>query len=144
MTTTPEPAIRDAVLADPDWLETHLHDPAVRVVEVDVSRRAYDQWHIDGAVLWNVYADLKDAGYRLADAAAVERLFTRSGISPETTVVCYRYEPALGMWLMKLYGHRDVRILDCSRDTWRAEGFPWSTDASEPPAGGFRLGAEDS
>jgi thiosulfate/3-mercaptopyruvate sulfurtransferase len=29
----------------------------VRVVEVDVSTAAYDDWHIDGAVLWNIYAD---------------------------------------------------------------------------------------
>ena len=39
------------------------------MVEVDVSAAAYDDWHIDGAVLWNIYADLKDADYRLADAA---------------------------------------------------------------------------
>jgi thiosulfate/3-mercaptopyruvate sulfurtransferase len=37
-----------------------------------------------------------------------------------------------------------VRILDCSRDTWQARGFPRSTAASEPPAGGFHLGSEDS
>jgi thiosulfate/3-mercaptopyruvate sulfurtransferase len=39
--------------------------------------------------------------------------------------------------------HPDVRILDCSRDTWRAGGYPWSTTASVPPTGGFRLGGED-
>ncbi len=53
------------------------------------------------------------------------------------------YAPALGLWLMKLYGLRDVRILNCSRDTWRAGGYPWSSAAAEPPAGGFRLGSED-
>jgi 3-mercaptopyruvate sulfurtransferase SseA len=45
---------------------------------------------------------------------------------------------------MRLYGHPDVRILDCSRDTWRAGGCAWSTAASEPPTGGFCLGGEDS
>jgi len=50
----------------------------------------------------------------------------------------------VGLWLMKLYGHPDVRILDCSRDSWRASGYPWSTAATEPPLGGFRLGGEDS
>jgi 3-mercaptopyruvate sulfurtransferase SseA len=57
------------------------------VVEVDVSGLGYDEWHIDGAVLWNVYTDLKDADYRLADAAAVARLLARSGIRPDATVV---------------------------------------------------------
>jgi thiosulfate/3-mercaptopyruvate sulfurtransferase len=134
----------DEVLVDPEWLHAHLSDPRVRVVEVDVSPAAYNDWHIDGATLWNVYADVKDADYRLVDTAALERLFKSSGIEPDSTVVCYGYAPALGMWLMKLYGHRDVRILNCSRDTWRAGGHPWSTVASEPAPGGWRLADEDS
>ena len=127
------------VLVDAEWLRAHRSDPRVRVVEVDVSPANYRDWHIDGAVLWNVYADLKDADYHLADAAAFERLVARSGIDPDSTVVFYGYAPALALWLMKLYGHRDVRILDCSRDAWRANGYPWSTDATAPAPGGFQL-----
>src|SRR5580700_5529751 len=141
--STPRPGTGDQVLVDAAWLQAHLADPRVRVVEVDVSAAAYNDWHIDGAVLWNIYADLKDADYRLAGTAALEQLVLRSGIDPDSTVVFYGYAPALGLWLMTLYGHSDVRILDCSRDTWRAGGYPWSTAASEPPAGGFRLGGED-
>ena len=139
----PGPGLGDGVLVDPGWLADHLHDVNLRVVEVDVSRAAYDNWHIDGAVLWNVYGDLKDSDYHTVGTAALERFVERSGIGPDSTVVFYGYAPALGLWLLKLYGHRDVRILDCSRDTWRAEGLPWSTAASEPAAGGYRLGAED-
>jgi thiosulfate/3-mercaptopyruvate sulfurtransferase len=143
MTSTPEPATRDAVLVDPGWLEAHLHDPSVRVVEVDVSRRAFDEWHIDGAVLWNVYADLKDADYRLADAAALQQLFARSGIGSDSTVVFYGYAPAMGFWLMKLYGHADVRILDCSRETWQREDRPRSAAAAEPAATGYTVAGPD-
>jgi thiosulfate/3-mercaptopyruvate sulfurtransferase len=131
------------VLVDRYWLDAHLLDPQVRVVEVDVSPAAYDDWHIDGAVLWNIYADLKDAAYRTLDTAALQRLVARSGISADSTVVFYGYAPAVGLWLLKLYGHPDVRILDCSRDTWQAEGHPRSTAASAPPVGNFRLGDED-
>jgi thiosulfate/3-mercaptopyruvate sulfurtransferase len=131
------------VLVDPQWLEAHLLDAQVRVVEIDVSPAAYNDWHIDGAVLWNIYADLKDANYRLMDSAALERLVARSGIGPDSTVVFYGYAAALGLWLMKLYGHPDVRILDCSRDTWRAGGHSWSTAASEPAADRAHLGGED-
>jgi thiosulfate/3-mercaptopyruvate sulfurtransferase len=127
------------VLVSPDWLRANLADPRVRVVEIDVSPAAFQDWHIDGAVLWNVYSDLKDSEYRLAGTAALEALMTRSGISPDSTVVCYGYAPALGFWLMKLYGHADVRILDCSRDTWRAGGYPWSNTAAEPAPGSIRL-----
>jgi thiosulfate/3-mercaptopyruvate sulfurtransferase len=131
------------VLAEPEWLEAHLDDPAVRVVEIDVSRAAHDEGHITGAVLWNVYADLKDAGYRLAGRAAVEGIFARSGIRPDSTVVFYGYAPAMGFWLAKLYGHADVRILNCSRDAWRDDGRPWSSAAAEPAAAGYILPAPD-
>jgi thiosulfate/3-mercaptopyruvate sulfurtransferase len=130
------------VLVGPGWLEAHLHDPAVRVVEVDVSRLDHDEWHIDGAVLWDVYRDLKDADYRLAGAAGVERLLARSGIHPDSTVVFYGYAPAMGLWLMKLYGHADVRILDCSRDAWLSEGRPRDSSATGPAAAGYVLHEE--
>jgi hypothetical protein len=139
----PGQPLGDGVLVDPGWLAEHIDDPDVRVVEVDVSPAAYDCWHIDGAALWNVYADLNDTDYRTVGAASVELLMARSGIGPDSTVVFYGYAPALGLWLMKLYGHSDARILDCSRDTWRAGGHPWSTAASEPPAARYRLGGED-
>jgi thiosulfate/3-mercaptopyruvate sulfurtransferase len=47
-------------LVEPQWLQSHLHDPGLQVVEVDVSPVAYNEGHIEGAVLWNVYRDLKD------------------------------------------------------------------------------------
>jgi thiosulfate/3-mercaptopyruvate sulfurtransferase len=138
------PATGHGVLVDAGWLDAHLHDPAVRVVEVDVSRRAHDEWHIDGAVLWDVYRDLKDADYRLIGTEATERLLVRSGIGPGSTVVFYGYAPALGFWLMKLYGHADVRILDCSRNAWRDEGHPVSSQPSEPAAAGYVLPGPDT
>lgn len=115
------------MLISPDRLITELSDPSVRVVEVDVSSAAYDEWHIDGAVLWNIYADMKDEQYRPIDDQAVQRLFERSGIGPDTTVVCYGYAPMLGAWLLALHGHVDVRVLNCSRAEWRAQGHPIST-----------------
>src|SRR6478736_6900094 len=102
-------------LVEPTWLAAHLDDPGMRVIEVDVSPAAYDTGHIDGAILWNVYRDLKDADYRTIDRQAVEELLGRSGIDQQSTVVFYGYAPALGFWLLKLYGHRVVRILDSGR-----------------------------
>jgi thiosulfate/3-mercaptopyruvate sulfurtransferase len=123
---------RGEVLVGPDWLEEHLHDPDLRVVEVDASATAYDEGHIEGAVLWNVYRDLKDSEYRLIDTAATERLFARSGITPGSVVVVYGYAPAMGFWLLKLYGHTDVRILDCARSGWHDGGRPWTKDVERP------------
>lgn len=145
VTSRPEPEPADVgVLVSPAWLQARLHDPAVRVVEVDVSRAAYNDWHIDGAVHWNIYADLRDAEYRPVPTLAVQRLLERSGITPRTKVVFYGYGPAMGFWLMKLYGHADARILDCSRDTWRGEGRPASSLASEPGPASYPLGEPDA
>ena len=111
-------------LVSPTWLAAHLGDPNLRVVEVDVSSAAHDEWHIDGAVLWNIYRDIKDSEYATVPDRSMEDLLVRSGIEPDSTVVFYGYAPAVGVWLLELYGHTDARILNCSRETWRAEGHP--------------------
>ena len=133
----------DEVLVDPQWLHDHLQDPGIRVVEVDVSPAAYDEGHIEGASLWNIYQDLKDPTYRPVDTATVQSLIARSGIEAGTTVVFYGYAPAMGFWLMKLYRHADVRILDCSRATWEQAGRPWSTAPSTPPTTRYPLPRPD-
>ena len=122
----------DGVLVEPEWLEAHLGDPTLRVIEVDVSPVAYDEGHIDGAQFWNVYRDLKTSDYRFVGDAAIEALLGRDGVSPTSTVVFYGYAPAMGLWLMKLYGHADVRILNCTRQTWRDQHRPWTTAVATP------------
>ena len=130
-------------LVDPDWLEAHLHDPDVRVVEVDVSGAAYGEGHIPGAVLWNIYTDLKDDDYRLREAASIEALVRRSGIDADSTVVFYGYGPAIGLWLMRLYRHQSVYVLDTARDHWRDAGRPWTTTVDPPASSAYRLSGPD-
>lgn len=126
-------------LVDAAWLEAHLTDPTVRVVEVDVNRANYDRWHIDGAVLWNVYQDLKDGDYRSVDRSAIEALVRRSGIGPGSTVVFYGYAPAMGFWLMRRHQHLDCRVLDCSRDAWKSDGRPWTTETAQIEVTSYQL-----
>ncbi len=131
------------VLVTPEWLENHLGDLRLRVVEVDVSPAAYDAGHIDGAVLWNIYSDLKDSDHQLVGKLAIEDLMARSGIRPDSTVVVYGYAPAMGLWLLKLYGHADVRILDGARATWQDEGRPWTSAAASPVTPRYLLPGQD-
>ncbi len=130
------------LLVTPGWLAGHLYDPGLRVVEVEVGRAAYDDWHIDGAVQWDAYKDLRDDEYRLIDKAQVQRLLERSGIRPDATVVFYGYAPALGVWLLTLWGHPLTRVLDCSRDHWRAVGHPWTNQRAQPATCVYDLGDE--
>ena len=129
------------MLVDPQWLEAHLNDPNVRVIEVDVNAKSYDAGHIDGAVLWNIYTDLKDEQYQPIDGSTFEQLMRDSGIDADSTVVFYGYAPAIGLWLMTLFGHRDVRLLNCSRDVWVHDARPWTTAPTRPAPTDYVLAA---
>jgi thiosulfate/3-mercaptopyruvate sulfurtransferase len=119
------------IFAEPSWLAEHLNDPGVRVVEVDVSRAAYAQGHIPGAILWNAYADLRHADYSPLERGEFEQLLSRSGLAPDATIVFYGYGPYLGFWLMKAYGHEHALVLNGTRQGWREAGLPWTTDLPE-------------
>jgi len=131
-------------LVSADWLAAHLDDPAVRVVEVDVSPKGYDEGHIPGAVFWDIYKTLKDPHYHLVDKAALERLLSISGITPSTKVVLYGYGPVLGYWLLKLYRHADASVLNLSKRQWQADGRPWTTERPAPEATRYELPEPDS
>ncbi|MGO8947993.1 MAG: sulfurtransferase [Ktedonobacterales bacterium] len=120
------------VFVEPAWLAEHLADPGIRVVEVDVSRAAYDQGHIPGAILWNAYTDLRHTDYSLLDHSEFEELLSRSGLTPRDTIVFYGYAPSLGFWLMNAYGHKRVLMLSGTRQGWRDAGRPWTMDIPSP------------
>lgn len=126
------------VLVDSQWLMEHLTDPRVRLVEVDMSSEPYQNAHIPGAVFWNILSDLLLPDLRInLDPTAMESLLSRSGISNDTTVVAYGSYPGTGawiFWLLKLFGHEQVRVLNGGHQKWVADGCPVSADlATYPP-----------
>src|SRR5947209_1874138 len=108
-------------LVDAAWVAAHLQDPDVRLVEVDVNRSAHDARHAEGAILWDVYTDLLQPSYHIIEAPALEQLLSRSGITRESIIVFHGYAGALGFWLLRLYRHPEVRLLDGSRERWEAD-----------------------
>jgi len=130
------------VFAQPVWLAEHLDDPDVRVVEVDVSRAAYDQGHIPGAILWNAYTDLHHVqDYSPLDRSEFEELLRRSGFTPNTTIVFYGYGPYLGFWLAKAYGHQRALVLNGTRPDWLDARLPWTATLPEPTPSSYTLEA---
>ena len=114
------------VLVDADWVEAHLHDPKVRLIEVDVDTSAYEQGHIPGAVGFNWQKELQDQVVRApVSQAQLEALLSRSGVSNDTTIVLYgdnnNWFAAWALWILKYYGHSDVRLLDGGRVKWVAD-----------------------
>ena len=124
--TENEGYVHPEVLVDADWVEAHLHDPKVRLIEVDVDTSAYEQGHIPGAVGFNWQKELQDQVVRApVSQAQLEALLSRSGVSNDTTIVLYgdnnNWFAAWALWILKYYGHQDVRLLDGGRIKWLAD-----------------------
>src|SRR3954449_6484240 len=99
---------RTHVLVDAEWVEQHLDDPRVVLVEVDEDTAAYDKNHIRGAVKIDWKDDLQDPVRRdFVDRAGFEQLLSRKGIAADDTVVLYggnnNWFAAYAYWYFKLY-----------------------------------------
>jgi thiosulfate/3-mercaptopyruvate sulfurtransferase len=129
---------------DAAWIASHVDDPSVRFVEIDVSAAAYNAGHIPGAVLWNAYTDLRHSDYRPVSATELQDLLRKSGVTPDMTVVFYGYGAHLGFWLLKSHGHERVRLMDGSREQWKTAGQNWSTDVPTLARSQYALPAQDA
>jgi thiosulfate/3-mercaptopyruvate sulfurtransferase len=139
---------RTDVLVDADWAESHLNDPTVVFVEVDEDVSAYDTGHLAGAVRLDWATELQQADVRdVIERAAFEKLLSAKGISNDDTVVLYggnnNWFAAYAYWYLKLYGHRDVRLLDGGRKKWEIDGRPLTTDVVERPRTEYRANEQD-
>ncbi len=136
------------VLVDAAWAQAHLDDPGVRLVEVDVDTTSYEQSHIPGAVGWNWTSQLSDGVRRdIATREDFSRLLSKSGIGPNTTIALYgdnnNWFAAWAYWQLKLYGHRDVRIVDGGRKFWLEQSLPLTTDVPSYADTGYQLPEAD-
>ena len=130
---------RERVLVDADWVEAHLNDDKVVLVEVDEDTAAYDKNHIRGAVRLDWKKDLQDPVRRdFVDKAQFETLLSQRGIGADDTVVLYggnnNWFAAYAYWYFKLYGHADVRLLDGGRKKWELDSRELVPDVAERPA----------
>jgi thiosulfate/3-mercaptopyruvate sulfurtransferase len=125
-----------SVLVTTDWLVEHLDDDELVAAEVDENPDLYDEGHISGAVKLHWQDDLQDPIERdVVDKATFEQLMGFRGISSEATVILYgdknNWFAAYAYWYLKIYGHKDVRILDGGRQKWIDEDRGLTTDAPQ-------------
>jgi thiosulfate/3-mercaptopyruvate sulfurtransferase len=124
------------VLVDTQWVEDHLSDDSIRVVEVDENPGLYAEAHIPGAIGFDWQKDLQDQVERdfLAPQAFGE-LFGGQGISNEHTIVLYgdrnNWFAAYTYWYLKYYGHDNVKLMNGPREKWISEGRPTTTEVPE-------------
>jgi thiosulfate/3-mercaptopyruvate sulfurtransferase len=119
------------------WLAEHLNDPGLVVVESDEDVLLYDTGHIAGAIKIDWHLDLNDQLTRdYVDGQGFADLCSRNGISRDSTVVFYgdnfNWWAAYALWVFKLFGHPDVRLLDGGRMKWLEEGRDLTTDVPKP------------
>jgi thiosulfate/3-mercaptopyruvate sulfurtransferase len=124
-------------LVSTDWLQAHLGEPGLVVVESDEDVLLYETGHIPGAVKIDWHTDLNDPVERdYIYGAAFAALLGARGIARDTTVVIYgdknNWWAAYALWVFALFGHEDVRLLDGGRAKWEAEGREYTTDVPTP------------
>jgi thiosulfate/3-mercaptopyruvate sulfurtransferase len=121
------------VLVDTQWVEDHLDDGTVRIVEVDENPALYAEAHIPGAIGFDWKKDLQDQVKRdFLGPAEFGELFGSRGISSDHSVVLYgdrnNWFAAYTYWYLHYYGHHNVKLMNGPREKWISEGRPTSAD----------------
>jgi thiosulfate/3-mercaptopyruvate sulfurtransferase len=140
---------RPDVLVDADWVEEHLADPGIVLVEVDEDTSAYDTGHIPGAVKIDWKKDLQDPVRRdFVDKAGFEALLSERGISNDDTVILYggnnNWFAAYAYWYFRLYGHQNVKLLDGGRKKWELDSRELVKEVPDRAATSYVATGQDS
>lgn len=155
---------------DPDWLEAHLEDPQVRVLDATIffdlnseemlkmGKEQYENFHIPGALEANLF-EFSDPNakfpFTVAESSQVLPMLEEMGISDDTHVVVYDSGPQVGVefsasiwaarlaWQLLYYGLTKVSILEGGLDRWKAEGKPLSKEIKSYPRGKLNVTTQD-
>ena len=146
------------ILVNTEWLERHLEDADLRIVEISSTAddTAYREGHVPGAA-WFYWKDIcwHPTDRQFTTPAALAERLGAIGVGPRTTIVLYGDPVQYGtyaFWSFTMGGHANLRLLDGSRTKWLKEGRPLAKDISEfsavdhPPGEGdssMRLGRDD-
>ena len=134
------------ILVDTGWLDGHLADPDLRIIEVDEDTSAYAKGHIPGAIAWDWFDDLHAKPRRdYVDQAGMNRLLQRAGLTPATTVILYggnnNWFAAYAYWLLQYLGLSQVKLLNGGRKRWELESRELVTEEPEVTPTDFTIPA---
>ena len=130
---------RENSLVSAQWVEEHLDDPKVVLVEVDEDTAAYDKGHIPGAIKLDWKKDLQDGvRHDFISKEKLEKLLSEKGVANDDTVVFYggnnNWFAAYAYWYLTYYGHENLRLLDGGRKKWELDSRELSSDVPDRPA----------
>jgi thiosulfate/3-mercaptopyruvate sulfurtransferase len=137
-------------LVSTEWLESHLADPDLRIIEVCNldDDRTYNEGHIPGAMwLYWKSACWHESDRQFVTPAAMAQMFGGMGIGPQSTVVLYGDPVQFGsyaFWSFTMAGHANLRLLDGGRRKWVMEGRPLSSTVPHFSAVAYPAPAENA
>jgi thiosulfate/3-mercaptopyruvate sulfurtransferase len=130
------------ILVSTDWVEEHLHDNSIRLIESNEDQLLYPSEHIEGAVQVDWTNDLNDQMTRdYIDKNKFEKLMSRIGVTPETTVIFYgdknNWWACYAFWVFQLFGHTNAKIMDGGRIKWEKENRPMTREVPQYPKSAY-------
>jgi len=136
------------VLVSTEWVAQHLEDLKVRLVESNEDLLLYDTGHIPGAVKIDWTNDLNDPVIRdYIDRDRLQKLLRSKGIDNDTTIVFYgdknNWWATYALWVLQLFGVKNVKVMDGGRLRWIDEGRPLSTERTKYREGNVTVGERD-
>ncbi|HKJ11759.1 MAG TPA: sulfurtransferase [Ornithinimicrobium sp.] len=149
-----DPADKIAEYAHPErlvsvpWLQEHLGQPGLVVLESDEDVLLYETGHIPGAQKLDWHLDLNDPLTRdYVDGERFAEVMQARGVTRESTVVIYgdksNWWAAYALWVLTLFGHPDVRLLDGGRAAWLAAGGEMTTEVPQVESTGYPVVTRD-
>jgi thiosulfate/3-mercaptopyruvate sulfurtransferase len=134
-------------LVEIDWLEQHLDDPGVAIVEVDEDTTAYEKGHIPNAISINWDTELHDFPRReFVSGEQLAKLLGEKGISNDQTIVLYsgnnNWFAAYAYWLFVYRGVENVKLLNGGRKKWELESRLLTQDDPNRTPTTYQIGAE--
>ena len=135
------------VLVETQWVEEHLNDKNVRIVEVDYDSQAnYYLGHIPGSVLLDWKKDINDPLTR--NILSIQKyidVLGRLGIDNDdsTTLILYgdfnNWFAAFAFWVFKYYNYPNIKLINGGRKKWLEEDRPITKDIAEIPKGKYEI-----
>ncbi len=131
--------VHPEMVVDTDWVAEHKDDASVRIVESDEDILLYEVGHIPGAIKVDWQNELQNQVIRdYINKAAFGKLIGDKGISNDHTIVFYgdrnNWWACYALWVFKMYGHQDCRIMNGGRQKWIDEGRELNTERPTYPA----------
>ena len=143
-------AYANDVLVDTEWIEAHVEDPSVRVLEVGGNAEAFGEGHLPGAAFLSMgRLSNPDDPVRgqIATAAQVSAALSSVGVEREQTLVLYdrrnNLSAARAYWVLKYYQHTDVRIYNGGTPKWSQDGRALIRETDEREPSSYEAGPAD-